>query len=412
MLRRVEVFGSSPRAYNQRRRARVFAREVVVSEGRFVPSRRKGESIVSRIGPRLPVLVLALAAGGTLGGCYASGTYTSGETTQYGEAVVVQSSGGEVGDYDADYDDPAPTYIVAEQPPPPRTIIVSRPPPPWPDAVWVGGYWTWNNGQFFWVTGRWIAPRTGYVYVQPQWHRRGHQWVFIAGYYRPVSAGTWAYWSASAPPPPRVEVRPARPYSDAFWIEGHWVRESGRWYWRRGRWERSRPGYVYAPSRWEQRGGRWYYYRGRYDRPGHRDVRPIDHRDVRPVDRRPTPTRGDRNDWQRPSDRRPPVREQGPDRVQREPTRTTPSEPSRTERPSPGRDVGEQRPIRSQPNRSAPEQPRGRIDSAPNRGYREPNDRGPQNMAPAGRREQGRQRMGPRSRSKRSGEVRRMAPER
>ena len=52
MLRRVEVFGSSPRAYNQRRRARVFAREVVVSEGRFVPwaSGREVRRLVYRLG--------------------------------------------------------------------------------------------------------------------------------------------------------------------------------------------------------------------------------------------------------------------------------------------------------------------------------------------------------------------------
>jgi hypothetical protein len=39
-----------------------------------------------------------------------------------------------------------------------------------------------------------------------------------------------------AAPPERVEVITVRPYRDAVWIRGHYIRERHRWLWVPGHW--------------------------------------------------------------------------------------------------------------------------------------------------------------------------------
>ena len=39
-------------------------------------------------------------------------------------------------------------------------------------------------------------------------------------------------------PPPKVEVRPARPYRGAVWVPGHWKWRKGRYIWISGHWRR------------------------------------------------------------------------------------------------------------------------------------------------------------------------------
>lgn len=42
-----------------------------------------------------------------------------------------------------------------------------------------------------------------------------------------------------APPPVKVEVRPARPHPKAVWIKGHW------------KWRGRRRGWVWVPGHWK-----------------------------------------------------------------------------------------------------------------------------------------------------------------
>jgi len=55
-----------------------------------------------------------------------------------------------------------------------------------------------------------------------------------------------------SPPPPRREVRVYR--SGYVWVDGHWMRRGGDWYWQPGYYERERPNMVYVEGRWERRG--------------------------------------------------------------------------------------------------------------------------------------------------------------
>lgn len=65
-----------------------------------------------------------------------------------------------------------------------------------------------------------------------------------------------------APPRPRVEVIPARPSPNHFWIHGHYAWNGREHYWVPGRYEVSRPGYGWREARWEGGGGHYHYVEG------------------------------------------------------------------------------------------------------------------------------------------------------
>jgi WXXGXW repeat (2 copies) len=80
--------------------------------------------------------------------------------------------------------DPVPVgVVVIEEPPPPRYVQVQ--------------------------------PRSGFVYIQGRWDRRGNQW---------------------------------------YWRDGYWARERADAYYRPGRWQRNNRGHVWIEGRWEARG--------------------------------------------------------------------------------------------------------------------------------------------------------------
>ncbi len=112
---------------------------------------------------------------------------------------------------DAPLEEPEPVAIGWAPPP---MLVEDLPPPPEPDAVWTGGYWTWQ-GDWVWCAGRWmVPPRPQYVWVQPYYEHRDERVIFLPGYWsrpdvefvapsydRPIA---WAYVGANVvvgPPP-------------------------------------------------------------------------------------------------------------------------------------------------------------------------------------------------------------------
>ncbi|HTW72510.1 MAG TPA: hypothetical protein VME47_21705, partial [Acetobacteraceae bacterium] len=64
----------------------------------------------------------------------------------------------------------------------------------------------------------------------------------------------------AAPPPPRVEVMPARPGPRYVWEPGHWHWNGVRYVWFGGHYVLRHPGWGhYVPGRWvwHPRWGRW-----------------------------------------------------------------------------------------------------------------------------------------------------------
>ena len=76
-------------------------------------------------------------------------------------------------------------YVVAETydaPPPPREEYVYYR----PGYVWVHGNWVRDryNG-WRWQSGYYVRERPGYVYDHGRWERRGRQYVWVQGNWRP-----------------------------------------------------------------------------------------------------------------------------------------------------------------------------------------------------------------------------------
>jgi hypothetical protein len=110
---------------------------------------------------------------------------------------------------------PVEVYIdpPLDQPPPvrvewapPPLLDEPVPPPPYPDAIWTGGYWAWQDN-WVWARGRWLAPpRPNYRWVRPYYEHRGNSVIFINGFWAAPGVGF------RRPPPtlniPYAHVRP------------------------------------------------------------------------------------------------------------------------------------------------------------------------------------------------------------
>jgi hypothetical protein len=71
------------------------------------------------------------------------------------------------------------------QEPPRRPEELSPTSQPFPDAVWLPGYWVWQNDQYVWLNGRWERPpHPGAAWVEPRWEQRENGYVFVEGYWR------------------------------------------------------------------------------------------------------------------------------------------------------------------------------------------------------------------------------------
>ena len=83
------------------------------------------------------------------------------------------------------------------------------------------------------------------------------------------------------PPAPVYEVVPA-PRPGYVWAPGYWDWDDHyhKHAWKKGRWERERPGYAYESPRWVQASGGWVLVPGRWnDRGRHYDHDDYDHDD-------------------------------------------------------------------------------------------------------------------------------------
>lgn len=95
-----------------------------------------------------------------------------------------------------------PEPIMVEWAPPP--LLAEYPPPmPFPGAIWIGGYWLWQDG-WIWATGRWSAPpQQHYHWVPPYYEHRSGMVVFIPGFWAAPNVVFMA-------PPPTARLMVAR----------------------------------------------------------------------------------------------------------------------------------------------------------------------------------------------------------
>lgn len=116
---------------------------------------------------RIPLTLVAVSAV-VLSGCASRTTHTKEVVyTPAPAPTVVQSAS------------VAPPIVVDTPPPPPRTE--APPPAPSAGAVWVPGYWSWNNGQYEWMSGHWEISQAGYSWVPHRWENVNGRWQLTGG---------------------------------------------------------------------------------------------------------------------------------------------------------------------------------------------------------------------------------------
>ena len=96
--------------------------------------------------------------------------------------------------------DPIPGLIVAVEPPPPINELMPEFRPDGDDAIWIGGYWGWDQQRedFIWISGVYRVPPPGHQWVPGYWHRVADGWQWGQGFWLEDIAESIVY----LPPPP------------------------------------------------------------------------------------------------------------------------------------------------------------------------------------------------------------------
>ena len=147
--------------------------------------------------PNFDLKSLATVAGCVLGLSFsATASAESSDTTTYTspDGVTYEVATADVDAYDVveptedgskEVYEPEPAYVTDEAPPERVAVHVVRPHTPWPGAIWVNPYWWWDGYSYVWITGHYVRPHGGFVFVSPRWDFFGGYWSFVPGYYRP-----------------------------------------------------------------------------------------------------------------------------------------------------------------------------------------------------------------------------------
>jgi len=73
---------------------------------------------------------------------------------------------------------------VREEPPPPREEVEIGS-APGPSYIWVGGYWSWYQSNWYWVRGRWAArPEPNAHWVPGHWQHLNRSYRWNPGHWR------------------------------------------------------------------------------------------------------------------------------------------------------------------------------------------------------------------------------------
>lgn len=119
-------------------------------------------------------------------------------------------------------------------------------------AIWVPGYWAWDqqgddaSGKLVWLPGVWRVPPPGMRWVPGYWSEADDGWRWVRGFWYPRDQPRLRY--LPAPPPPQDEPESAAPTDEQFAVPGHWSYAGGRYVWNRGFKARRKEGWEWIPS--------------------------------------------------------------------------------------------------------------------------------------------------------------------
>ena len=137
-----------------------------------------------------------------------------------------------------------------------------------PNAVWIGGYWSWADDRkdFVWVSGVWRVPPPNMQWVPGYWAQvpGGFQWT--AGFWQPAVQQQTTYYP---PPPATLENGPTTdpPSANHCWISGCWRWNGGRFAWQPGYWSVAREGWIWVPASYYWCPSGWVFCDGYWDYP-------------------------------------------------------------------------------------------------------------------------------------------------
>jgi hypothetical protein len=160
---------------------------------------------------------------------------------------------------------PQPGLVAPRQPP---AVVEEMPPDEQPQgAVWIPGYWAWDDDRsdFLWVSGIWRVPPPNCSWVPGYWTQVAGGWQWTSGFWMANQTREITYLPT---PPASLELGPSSPPpSDNYiWATGCWNWSSDRYLWRPGYWMAAQPSWVWVPAHhvWTPRGyvfvtGYWDY---------------------------------------------------------------------------------------------------------------------------------------------------------
>jgi hypothetical protein len=165
--------------------------------------------------------------------------------------------------------EPVPTAPVTKAPPKPIQEMAPEQKPEG-DAVWIGGYWAWDDDRkdYLWVSGVWRVVPPGKQWVAGYWREEGDQWQWVPGFWGAAQEAAEKHdvtYMPKPPEPPQTAPPGQAPNADSFYVPGTWVWRGDGYAWQAGYWARVQPGYVWVPAhfRWTPYG--YVYIAGYWD---------------------------------------------------------------------------------------------------------------------------------------------------
>lgn len=118
-------------------------------------------------------------------------------------------------------------------------------------AIWIPGYWSWDEdlNDYIWTTGVWRRPPPGRNWVKGEWKEFEDGWAWIPGFWSETEASKLTY--TDLPPPETLDEEIGEsPGDDYFWNPGYWWYNASNdeYEWVDGQWEELDPSWVLIPT--------------------------------------------------------------------------------------------------------------------------------------------------------------------
>ncbi len=135
--------------------------------------------------------------------------------------------------------------IATKRPPEPINETPSAYQPQGEGAVWIPGYWDWDDqgGNYIWVSGIWRNPPPDRQWIGGYWTQTANGFQRTPGFWTAANTEEVQYFPQ--PPAPQEQGPPAdAPSADAIWTPGCWTWQGNQFTWTNGFWTAARTGWV------------------------------------------------------------------------------------------------------------------------------------------------------------------------